>query len=172
MYAIIAFFSLSLFTGIKFYLTLNFFFLVLSIKHLIITVNCFQRVPAQTADSTQGKILSYISSLLPFFYGSNSDALPPSLRLICIVLIILGQTFSIVAIIDLSDSFGVSAAKRKTVTGGLYRYFKHPIYLGYAISELGMAICNPEKNAILFIASICLYCARAAREEKLLAPNH
>ena len=67
-------------------------------------------------------------------------------------------------------SFGVVPANRGIKTGGLYRFVRHPIYAGYAITHIGFLIGFPQRlEYACFISRLFLVqVARIAREERML----
>jgi hypothetical protein len=81
---------------------------------------------------------------------------------------VLGLTFNgNQTLIALGNSFGVSPAKRPYVQQGPYKYLKHPIYIGYFLSELSVILLNfSEYNVIIFLISTALYFYRAILENK------
>lgn len=125
----------------------------------------------QISDSLGFRIISYVSIFTPFLYNNESELnfqsmIPAS---ILIALFIIGECLSIVGIITLGKSFGVSPAKRTLIDYGIYRLIKHPIYLGYGVTELSILLIYPSKfNLACFLISMGLYVIRATRENFLL----
>ena len=70
-------------------------------------------------------------------------------------------------ILKKSSSFGVSPANRGAVRSGLYRYIRHPMYMGYVIAEFGFVLLNPT-NLIIWVISVGLYFARTKIEDRAL----
>ena len=115
--------------------------------------------------------IAFLSSLLPLLYRGPSQSDTSSLvLLLCNFLAIVGTLISTIALIDLGKSFGVVPAQRGVVKKGIYKIFKHPMYTGYGIAELGMVIINPS-NLVIFVLSIGGYIFRARRENKILATS-
>jgi len=84
---------------------------------------------------------------------------------------LVGAFLSTWAIIDLGRRFGVAPAKRGDICRtGLYRWFRHPIYLGYALVELGGMLLN-RSNLPIFILSMGLLVLRAHMENKIVNPK-
>ena len=71
------------------------------------------------------------------------------------------------ATVELGAAIGISPANRGFVRSGIYHYIKHPMYLGYVISELELVFLNPINLGILVI-SVVLYSLRAFMENKVL----
>ncbi|HXH75385.1 MAG TPA: isoprenylcysteine carboxylmethyltransferase family protein [Bacteriovoracaceae bacterium] len=112
-------------------------------------------------------ILSYVSAAFPFFYLGSSWRISTQIYMILNIFSILGFGLAALALLDLGKSFGVSPANRGKVTSGVYRYFNHPMYIGYAVAEFGLILLNPI-NAIIYCLSMSLYFYRAKVEEKTL----
>lgn len=84
----------------------------------------------------------------------------------------LGILISIAGILSLNNSFGIVPAVRKVKTGGLYRFVRHPIYFGYAISFSCMVINNfTIFNFAVFISIIACDVMRILAEEKILSED-
>jgi protein-S-isoprenylcysteine O-methyltransferase Ste14 len=72
--------------------------------------------------------------------------------------------------LSLGRSFGLTPANRGIVSTGLYRFVRHPIYLGYLITHVGFVIAYPAdwNLAVLAAADVALL-LRAICEERTLA---
>jgi protein-S-isoprenylcysteine O-methyltransferase Ste14 len=84
-------------------------------------------------------------------------------------LMFAGLTIQIGAKATLWRSFGMVPANRGIRTGGLYRFVRHPIYAGYAVTHIGFLVGFPSVwNTLLYVAAFLVQLARIAREERLL----
>jgi len=110
-------------------------------------------------------VLAYVSSSMPLMYFSHAEGTPFSLSVTASVLAIVGFVLSTLSLFELGSSFGVSPANRGYIKTGIYRFIKHPMYTGYAIGEVGLALLNPL-NVLVFALSTTLYWLRT-RYEKL-----
>lgn len=81
-----------------------------------------------------GTLFTYLILLTP---RSPSDALWDSLST---VLILLGTTMAILAVLDLGRSMSIMPEARRLVTGGLYGRIRHPLYLAEEIAVLGFCL--------------------------------
>lgn len=142
------------------------FFALLTLRDLAATWFLLTRNPSLKKSKPSWKdILAYLSSAFPFFYlGADT---PTNMYVMVNLITIAGFTLSTLALIELGQSFGVSPSNRGVVRSGVYRLTKHPMYLGYAISEIGFVLLNPI-NIFLWITSGTLYCFRAKLENKVL----
>ncbi len=134
----------------------------------------FSRRQASSAGSTATMtVVAYVSSALPLCYFSTEPGLSIHLGLAVTLLSTLGFVLVGLATIDLGSSLGVAPALRGArQVEGIYRIFSHPMYLGYAIAEVGFVIANPM-NWPIFGVSMALYLWRAVVENRIVsqAPN-
>jgi protein-S-isoprenylcysteine O-methyltransferase Ste14 len=96
----------------------------------------------------------------------------PSLYLVAAGLVLgpLGLCLSIWSVWHLRSSFSILAEARRTVVSGPYRYLRHPLYLGEALTMLGACLLIGTSIALLFWTVITgLQLARARIEEKKLS---
>jgi protein-S-isoprenylcysteine O-methyltransferase Ste14 len=82
---------------------------------------------------------------------------------------IAGLMFSVWALWHLRGSFSIMAEARKAVTTGPYRLVRHPLYLGEALTMLGLCLRLGTITALVFWAAFnALQLGRAAVEEQKL----
>lgn len=142
------------------------FFLLLVLRDFAAGYFFFKRKPAQSKGPRTLTILAYASSAIPLLYfGSTVSS--KALFLASDLLAIVGFLIVVLATVELGTSIGISPANRGLVRSGIYRYIKHPMYSGYAVSEFGLVILNPL-NMALFIISVSLYAFRAKSENQIL----
>lgn len=144
------------------------FFLLLVLRDFVAGYFFLKRESAQI---TSGKLVSftaYLSSAMPLLYF-GPDHTTKEILLASDILAIIGFLFVALATIELGTSIGISPAKRSLVKSGIYKWVSHPMYVGYVLSELGMAILNPLNLMLIFISST-LYVTRAKKETALLKP--
>jgi protein-S-isoprenylcysteine O-methyltransferase Ste14 len=81
-----------------------------------------------------------------------------------------GLAIVIAGKITLGRSFGLMPANRGVVSSGLYRFVRHPIYLGYLITHVAFLVATPSawNVAALFAADAALL-SRAVCEEQTLS---
>jgi len=82
-----------------------------------------------------------------------------------------GALVSCIATYHLRYSYAVFVQLRDIMTKGLYRWVRHPIYLGYTLSTIGFIFVLPRLSCIIvFLLSFMITVYRAKLEErKLLA---
>jgi protein-S-isoprenylcysteine O-methyltransferase Ste14 len=85
---------------------------------------------------------------------------------------VAGALVSAAAVIALGRSFGIVAANRGVRTSGPYRWVRHPLYSGYALTEIGYLLENPSaRNACLFAVVMAFQAVRIVEEEQTLAED-
>jgi protein-S-isoprenylcysteine O-methyltransferase Ste14/signal transduction histidine kinase len=118
------------------------------------------------------KSLAYLSAFLPFAFLRNGSPIAEGgwFYKAGLIVCVAGDALATWALVHLGRSFGVSPAKRQLVASGPYRFLKHPIYLGYLISEISFFVLHFSIwNGALLVASASLMLFRAKAEEKILS---
>jgi protein-S-isoprenylcysteine O-methyltransferase Ste14 len=82
----------------------------------------------------------------------------------------LGALLTFVSVQSLGRSFAVFPSLRAVQTSGSYRFVRHPIYLSYIVTALGIVVRHPTLyNGAVALAGIMLILFRMGFEERLLA---
>ncbi len=83
-----------------------------------------------------------------------------------------GLFLSLYAKAALWRSFGLVAANRGVKSSGPYRLVRHPMYLGYTITQVGFVLLNPTwTNIALYGSAFGLQILRLKAEEGLLSQD-
>ena len=145
------------------------FFLLLAFRDFVASYFLAKREKAEIEGSKKMAVLAYLSSALPLLYFSAPFGFAPRLNsLIADICTILGFLIVTWATIDLGTKLGVSPAKRgEKVTKGLYKLVGHPMYLGYAIAQLGWIFLN-KWNVLIYLVCMTLFVVRAKAEVKII----
>lgn len=86
-----------------------------------------------------------------------------------IILIIAGMGLRFLAILQHKGGFSLAVdVPEKLVTDGIYKYIRHPAYLGSILFISGVSLISAEVG-ILFMAGV-FFTSRAIAEERIL--NH
>jgi len=89
-----------------------------------------------------------------------------------VALQIAGLVWQIYAKLSLRLSFGLLPANRGIVTGGAYRFMRHPMYVGYFVAHMGFLLTNfGLQNLLVFAGLYSLQVVRIIREERLLSED-
>jgi protein-S-isoprenylcysteine O-methyltransferase Ste14 len=71
--------------------------------------------------------------------------------------------------LSLNRSFGIAPENRGIQTRGLYRVVRHPMYLGYVLTEIGFILNNLSSiNVVIFATATFFLMLRIRSEERLL----
>jgi len=116
-------------------------------------------------------VFPFICAALPFTlenYPYKPAGVPiVQLQSAAIGLMILGTVIIIVGIFYLRRSFSIMAEVREPIFSGIYRWCRHPMYLGSIFSSLGIFLCYFSMlNLIIFCVFCMLQIYRASLEEK------
>ena len=83
---------------------------------------------------------------------------------------LLGIGWQLFAKVSLRRSFGILPANRGVVSHGAYRIVRHPMYLGYFMTDIGFLLANfGIQNMIVYGCQFALQVGRIVREERLLS---
>jgi protein-S-isoprenylcysteine O-methyltransferase Ste14 len=89
-----------------------------------------------------------------------------------IVIELFGVVLSQVSRIYLGRRFALLPADRGVVTGGPYRFVRHPIYAGWLILSIGYVMAFPTiRNGLVVIATLPFILVRISQEETLLGDD-
>ncbi len=95
------------------------------------------------------------------------------LPLLGLSLMAVGDAIALAGMLTLRRSFSVFAEVRELRTGGLYRFVRHPLYLGEIISAWGLALNWPVPWELGCAAAFTgLQLLRARLEERRLGAHH
>jgi protein-S-isoprenylcysteine O-methyltransferase Ste14 len=139
--------------------------------YVMIVSFTFSRLPAK---SSAAGIQPRITAIAGTFLMSGLVVLPPSLasdqtRLLAAIIVTSGTLLAAYCLYFLGRSFSIMATARKLVTGGPYRFVRHPLYLAEAIATIGIIVGNG--SALAWAIGICwflLQFRRALNEERVL----
>ena len=88
----------------------------------------------------------------------------------CNMLAVMGVWVAIFARLSLGRNIGLVPAQRKIVTGGAYRYVRHPIYTAHFLCSLGFALsCYSLVNALAVGLGCGLWVVKTFMEESFLS---
>lgn len=95
--------------------------------------------------------------------------MPHRMELIGVALLttLLGYGISLWALWHLRGAFAIMAEARRTVSSGPYQYVRHPLYLGEALTLLGLCLMIGTAMALLFWAGFTVLQLTRARIEEV-----
>lgn len=77
-------------------------------------------------------------------------------RILGLVVALIGMGLWFISYIYLGKSFGVLPRKQLRVARGIYRYLRHPMYLGILLTYLGLSVANQSIMGFRFTEFILL----------------
>jgi protein-S-isoprenylcysteine O-methyltransferase Ste14 len=141
--------------------------LLLTSDGLVVALTLLRRPSDMVSRSTVDLVLAMTATSAPLLaIGGGQPLVHPALGN---GLMALGLALSFYAKITLWRSFGLVAANRGVKRHGPYRVIRHPMYLGYAITQVGFTLLNPVwSNVFIYGAAFGLQILRLKAEEGLL----
>jgi len=142
--------------------------LLLVSEALVVALTLVRRT-AGTVDRTwRARFLTIVATFGPPLVRPTSASLAP--ETVTIIIASFGLMIVVLGKLSLGRSFGLTPANRGVVSTGLYKFVRHPIYLGYLITHLGFVIANPaDWNWCILAAADLALMLRAICEERTLA---
>jgi len=143
--------------------------LLLASEALVVALTLVRR-PAEVVDRTwKARALTMFSTFCPPLLrpvavtALGPESLTVIISAVGLIIVVLGK-------MSLGRSFGLTPANRGVVCSGVYRFVRHPIYLGYLVTHVGFVIAYPAgwNLAVLLAADVALM-MRAICEERTLA---
>lgn len=87
-------------------------------------------------------------------------------------LLLVGTVLQFAAKLSLNRSFGLVAANRGIKSDGLYRFVRHPIYTGYALTHLGYLLSAFSLwNVAVYVGVWTCMAVRINAEERVLSED-
>lgn len=145
--------------------------LLLASESLVVALTLVRR-SASTVDRTWvARLLTGFSTFSPNLVTPVAvGALAP--ESITVPICGLGLLVVVLGKLSIGRSFGLAPANRGIVSSGLYKFVRHPIYLGYLTTHTAFVLANPAGwNLFVLGAADVVLLLRAIREEKMLATD-
>jgi protein-S-isoprenylcysteine O-methyltransferase Ste14 len=143
--------------------------LVMIAETFTITLVLIRRT-GETATNLYAWAIAFTGTCLPLFVAPSGPPIVPVWG--AVFLMLYGLLISVSAKLSLRRSFGVVAARRSIRHGGPYRIIRHPMYLGYIITNIGALLINPSVwNLSIYGSSFLANLLRIAEEERMLSQD-
>jgi protein-S-isoprenylcysteine O-methyltransferase Ste14 len=128
------------------------------------------RLPAIAATITPSVLLATAASIiLPLMMRPGIASRGP-MAVAAIVVELIGVIAGQGSRLYLGRRFAILPANRGVVTGGPFRFVRHPIYLGWLILSIGYVMAYPSpRNSVVVIITLPAIVWRILQEEALLA---
>ena len=143
---------------------------------VLIAAFLLRTTPLDRSRGVREIILPLVASLLPFTLLLS----PPASWVVANRLLLFGIFWWMTAATGLTvwgmwtlrHAFSITVEARTLVTGGPYRYVRHPVYLGEILAAAGVAMLRVSPlNCILLVLFVILQLLRTRWEEAKLSRN-
>jgi len=143
--------------------------LLLVSEMLVVVLTVMRRSAAAVDRSIRARLLTAISMLgPPLLQPAQVAAILPQAATVAAS--VVGLAVVIAGKMTLGRSFGLMPANRGVVSSGVYRFVRHPIYLGYLITHVAFLLATPSTwNIAALIAADAALLLRAVCEEQTLS---
>jgi protein-S-isoprenylcysteine O-methyltransferase Ste14 len=145
--------------------------LLLASEALVVALTLVRRSAGVVDRSWKARILTILSTFgPPLVRPDSTEGVAP--ETLTIVISAVGLIIVVFGKLSLGRSFGLTPANRGVVSSGLYRFVRHPIYLGYLTTHAGFVLANPANwNLLVLVAADVALLLRAKCEERTLAAD-
>lgn len=142
--------------------------LLLLLSEILAVAFILLRRPARSIDVTPyATSVAFLGTSAPLLVTAQGVGLIPAW--LGYALMITGLLLNISAKVALNRSFGLAAANRGVKREGPYRLLRHPMYAGYALTQVTFLLLNPCLwNVGVYALSWSVQILRIRAEEKLL----
>jgi protein-S-isoprenylcysteine O-methyltransferase Ste14 len=142
--------------------------IVLAASELIAVMLVLIRKPGAVAATPYAFLIALLGTAAPLLIrptGGIALATPT----VTLIIMTAGALLSVGAKLFLNRSFGIVAANRGVKQGGPYSLVRHPMYLGYIITQAGflLAVFSPL-NVAMYAIAWTFQILRILEEEKFL----
>jgi protein-S-isoprenylcysteine O-methyltransferase Ste14 len=143
-------------------------FIVFLISYIV------RRDPIHRSHGAKEIIIPLIGGVLPFFLLFSPPNPFITARAVNLYVIFYGMTaataLTVWGLWTLRRSFSITVEARELITGGPYRFIRHPVYLGEMLSALAVTILRFSLlSGVLFIVFVAIQLCRSKMEETKLA---
>jgi len=145
--------------------------LLVASEALVVVLTIMRRSAGAVDRTVKARLLTVFATFGPLLIRPiDGAALAPDP--LTVVVAGTGLVIVVCGKLSLGRSFGLAPANRGVVSTGLYRFLRHPIYLGYLIIHIGFLAANPMtwNLIVLAVADVALMW-RALCEEQTLAAD-
>lgn len=144
--------------------------LLLASEGLVVALTIVRRNAGAVDRTWTARLLTMFATFGPPLVRPYSVAFAP--ESVTVTISAIGLGIVVLGKLSLGRSFGLVPANRGIVCSGLYRFVRHPIYLGYLLTHIGFVVANPaDWNLCILAAADIALMMRAVREERTLAQD-
>ena len=138
-----------------------------AISEMLSVMFILTRRPGEIACSPWAVLVAFAGTALPLLVRPGGTDLAPTL--LSSIIMSCGLALSVASKLYLNRSFGLIAANRGVKVGGPYRLVRHPMYLGYIITQTGFLLSNFDwRNSAIYTVAWSCQLLRMREEESVL----
>lgn len=143
--------------------------LLLAVSECLPVLLILIRREGQMAMEPYPFIVAFVGTAAPLLVRPSVGGLSLLPDAVAAALVAFGLGLNIAAKLALWRSFGLTAANRGVRKGGPYKFVRHPMYLGYFITQAAFLLANLTLgNAIKYFVGWSFQILRIREEEKFL----
>lgn len=137
------------------------------IETVVAVMFLVRRAPLETSDRLVAWIATLVGTFGPLLLRPTTDGGGSE---IAFVMQLAGASFTVLSLLAIGRSFGLVAANRGVRTRGPYGLVRHPVYLGYLVTNLGYLFENPSlRNLTVVTGATLAQLVRISCEEEVLS---
>jgi protein-S-isoprenylcysteine O-methyltransferase Ste14 len=139
----------------------------LAMEGLVLLLVLMRRPTDQISLRFKDWLIAFSATFLPLLVVPGQSL---ELGVLPGLVMLVGFGVALWAKLQLRRSFGLVAANRGLKTTGIYRFVRHPMYLGYFLSQFGFLMMNWNRvNVTILSVWAALQLARISAEERVLS---
>lgn len=139
----------------------------IAVETVVAVMFLVRRSPLETSDRLVAWIATLVGTFGPLLMRPTSEGGGTEAALI---MQLAGAFFTVLSLLAIGRSFGLVAANRGVRTRGPYGLVRHPVYLGYLVTNFGYVFENPSLRNFTVVAGATLaQLVRISCEEEILS---
>ncbi len=145
------------------------YLLLLAISETLPVLLIIIRRPGEMVMKAYPFILAFVGTAAPLLVRPAAGGFQIVPDAMIGALMALGLGVNVAAKLALWRSFGLAPANRGVRNGGPYRFVRHPMYLGYFLTQVGFLLANLTlANLLKYAVTWIVQLLRIREEEKFL----
>lgn len=145
------------------------YLLLLAISEVLPVILIIIRRPGEMSMKPFAFVVAFLGTASPLLVRPNPGGLSLLPDWAAAAVMGAGLAINLSSKVSLWRSFGLAPANRGIRVGGPYRLIRHPMYLGYFVSQVGFLLANLTLgNAIKYLLAWSMQLLRIREEENFL----